>query len=352
MPLLRWYHPLLAAVLVLAGCKSNPPAPTTEAPGAVTAPTPSKAPSPAPASGSALSYLKSVDAQRCEWVRQPLPSGEPTRFAFDAACDESQLSWSPDGTAGLVFNVATGERTQPRAWRVDFVAKSGKPVDLKGLLGTLGGQGSDTPRIHKVAFEAQGRLVALVSDVPVEDEGTRGQALAFRQEGADWKRIESKPASFESEGGAGVNVLDAAKALPDQTLSLFGDLPGQEAPEAAVKKLDAALPGQAQEKFGKWMSLSTPGGALYYWTALDPEDDSRYPSVPVRWEQDGNLVELDGLTARPGERLGFQVRGGLLLVFILGETRSAHVFDPRTKKSLVAVKDIESATLWPETSKP
>ncbi|HEX8823214.1 MAG TPA: hypothetical protein VF794_25010, partial [Archangium sp.] len=342
--------PLLAAALVLAGCKSNPPAPPTAAPGAVTAPTPSKAPPPAPASGSALSYLKPVDAQRCEWVRQPLPSGEPTVFAFDAACDESQLSWSPDGNVGLVFNAATGDRTQPRVWRVDFPTKSGKPVDLKGLLGTLGGQGTDTPRIHKVAFDAQGRLVALVSDVPVEDEGTRGQALAFRQEGADWKRIESKPTSFDS--GPGVNVLDAAKALPDPTLSLFGDLPGQEASEASVKKLDAALPGQAQGKIGKWMSLSTPGGALYYWTAQDPEDESTYPTVPVRWEQDGSLVELEGLMARPGERLGFQVRGGLLLVFVLGETRSAHVFDPRTKKNLVAVKNIESATLWPEPSKP
>ncbi|WNG58865.1 hypothetical protein F0U59_32135 [Archangium gephyra] len=349
MSLLRWYRPLLAAALVVAGCKSNPPAPAAQAPGAVTAPTPGKAPTPAPASSSALSYLKPVDAQRCEWVRQPLPSGEPTVFAFDAACDESQLSWSPDGNMGLVFNPAMGDRTQPRVWRVDFPAKSGKPEDLKGLLGTLGGQGSDTPRINKMAFDSQGRLVALVSDVPVEDEGTRGQAFAFRREGAEWKNVESKPTTFDS--GPGVNVLDAAKALPDQTLSLFGDLPGQAAPEAAVKKLNAALPGQAEGKIGKWMSLSTPGGALYYWTAQDPEDESTYPTVPVRWEQDGNLVELEELAARPGERLGFQVRGGMLLVFVMGETRSAQVFDPRTKKSLVTVKDIESATLWPEPSK-
>jgi len=352
MPLLRWYRPLLAAALVLAGCKSPPPAPTS-APGAVTAPTPSKAPPPAPASsGSALSYLKPMDAQRCEWVRQPLPSGEPTVFAFDAACDESQLSWGPDGTTGLVFNVAIGERTQPRAWRVDFPSKSGKPVDLKGLLDTLGGKGSDTPRIHTVAFDTQGRLVALVSDVPVEDDGSQGQALAFRQEGADWKRIESKPTSVGPDEAPEVHMLDTAKALPNPTLSLFGDLPGQEAPETAVKKLNAAQPRQATMKVGKWMALSTPGGALYYWTAMDPEDDSLYPTAPVLWEQDGELVEPEGLTARPGERLGLQVRGGLLLVFVLAETRSAHVFDPRTKKSLVAVKDIESATLWPEPSKP
>jgi hypothetical protein len=293
-----------------------------------------------------------VDAQRCEWVRQPLPSGEPTVIAFDAACNESQLSWSPDGTTGLVFSVASSEHTPPRVWRMDFPSKSGKPVDLKGLLATLGGKGSDTPHIHTVAFDSQGRLVALVSDVPVEDDGNQGQVLAFRQEGTDWKLIESKTTSLGSDETPEVHVLDTAKALPNPTLSLFDDLPGQEAPETAVKKLNAAQPRQAQMMFGKWMALSTPGGALYYWTAVDPEDDSPYPTPPVLWEKDGELVEPEGLTARPGERLGLQVRGGLLLVFVLAETRSAHVFDPRTKKSLVAVKDIQSATLWPEPSKP
>ncbi|HZI05311.1 MAG TPA: hypothetical protein VEZ71_14870, partial [Archangium sp.] len=143
--------------------------------------------------------------------------------------------------------------------------------------------------------------------------------------------------------------LDANKSIHDPGPSQT-ELPGQAASESAVRMLNAAL--KPKDKFGKWMALPTPGGTLYYRAMQEDADGTESPRGPVRWEQDGKLVELEGLTARPGERLGFQVRGGVLLVFVLAETRSAHVFDPRTKKSLVAVKNIDSATLWPEPSKP
>jgi hypothetical protein len=349
MPLLRWSRPLLAVALVLGGCKSNPPAPAAVDSGVVAAPVSGKAPTPthapAPTLGPALSYLKPVDAQHCEWLRQPLPSGEPTVFSFDAPCDESLLSWSPEGKEGLVFSMAVGEGAQPRAWRVDFTAKAGKPVDLKGLTEGTGEQGADKLFIQHVGFDTQGRLVALVSDV------SAGQAFAYRLEGADWKRFETKALSPDAEGTPGIEVLDAAKARPDQTLSLFGELPGKEASEASARMLDAALPGQ--EPSGRWMTLATPGGPLHFRGLRDPEEDAFFPSAPVRWEQDGKLVEVEGLTAKTGERLGLQLREGLLLIFVLGEEgRLAHVLDSRTKKSLVSVKGLESATLWPASPKP
>jgi cell wall-associated NlpC family hydrolase len=118
-----------------------------------------------------------------------------------------------------------------------------------------------------------------------------------------------------------------------------------------LKRLDTAMPGQP--KTGKWMSLPTPGGTLVYRGTKEPEEDDLYASAPVRWDADGKLTELEGLTAKPGDRLGFELRGGLLHVFVQAkDTRSAHVYDTAAKKNLVSVKDIRSALLWPEPSKP
>jgi hypothetical protein len=373
MSLLHWSRPLLAAGLVLAGCKSNAPAPAGDA-GAPAAAATSKAPAAAVASGPALSYLKPVDGDGCQWIRQPLPSGEPTVFPFDAACNQSVLSWSPNSMEGLVFSLALGEGEQPRLWRVDFTTKAGKPVSLAGLPGGEGAQTVDKPFISKVGFDTEGRVVALVSDVytkrpfekgpdgqsiisfegeryPVKQgEGLPGLAMAYRLEGAAWKRSEVKASAYGAEDAPGIDAL-SVKLRSVKALVVFDELPGQEAAGGAVAKLDEALPGQ--DASGKWMSLPTPGGALHYRGTRDPEEDSLYPSAPVRWEQEGKLVELEGLTAKPGDRLGFQVQGDLLLVFVLGEeTRSAHVLDSRTKKSLVAASAIESATFWPEPLKP
>jgi hypothetical protein len=378
--MLRWSRSLFAVALVLVGCKPNTSsAATADADAASQAPSkaPAPAPTPAPASAPALSYLKPAGPEKCEWVRQPLPSGAPTRvFTFDAACAQSELAWSPNGKEGLVFYRPEAEGAQPRIWRVDFTAKSGKRVELKGLP-VLAARGTDKPFIEQLGFDAQGRLVALVSDIyanrkpqkdksgnrfilfenqryPVEKSASSpGLALAYRLEGSDWKRFETKVSTYEPETAPGINALDAAKSLASIPTPnpLPEGTPGQEASESTTKMLDAALP--QQDKASKWMALPTPGGTLLYRGAVDYSDESFYPAAPARWEQDGKLVELAGLKAKDGDRLGFQLQDGLLILFVLGEdSRSAHVYDTRTKKNLASVQGVELATFWPAPSKP
>lgn len=370
MPRIRWSRALLASALVLASLKSLP---TTAAPTSSNEPTPMQA----PASGPALSYLKPMGPEKCEWVRQPLPSGAPIRvFTFDGACSQSELVWNPNGKEGLVFYQPEAEGAQPRLWRVDFAAKSGKRVELKGLP-VLATRGPDKPFIEQLGFDAQGRPVALVSNIyanrklqkdksgnafiffenqryPVEKSvSSPGLALAYRLEGSDWKRFETKVSAYEPETAPGLNALDAAKSLAAVPAPnpLPEGTPGQEASESAVRMLDAAVP--QQDKASKWMALPTPGGTLLYRGAVDYSDESFYPAAPARWEQDGKLAELAGLTAKDGDRLGFQLRNDLLIVFVLGEdSRSAHVYDTRTKKNLAPLEDVEMATFWPEPSKP
>lgn len=364
-------NPYLSAavvVLLLAGCKSSSPAAAAADSGVAAAPAPSKAPpAPAPLVGPALSYAEPVSPQRCEWGRQPLPSGQPTRLALDAPCNELFLSISPDGREGLAFSVIGA-----RAWRLDFAARSVQPLELSGVPGGKGGKGPDMPYLSRVAFDTEGRPTALVGDVYVdrpvergpggersitfegqrytvkEKEGLPGLALAYRLEGTAWKRVETKAAAFDPEDAPDVSFLDTAKTLRTHMLSV-DNLPGQETPEATAFKLTSALLGTNAP--GKWMTLSTPGGPVHYLAAESPAGEVPfYASTPVTWG-DG-LVALEGVSQEMGDSIMLQLQGDLLLVVASdGGTLAAHVYDTRTKEQLALVKNVQSAILWPEPVK-
>jgi hypothetical protein len=334
------------------------------------------APAAPPPAGelSSLSFLKPVDPEKCEWVQQPLPSGEPTPvFVFNAACDRSMVSFSPDAKEGLVFSWPSGEGEEPKAWRVDLAQRTGKVLDLKALPGGIGAGNQDKPFIEQLGFDKQGVPVAVIADIFVsrqpkkgpkdsysipyegksyplpEVDGSPGLAHAYRLEGETWKRIETKGSRFESDIAPGTRELDAARALaPVWKASPPEGMVGEEASESAVKQLDAALPGQ--DESGQWMTLNTPGGKLHFRGTLGGE--YLYPSAPVRWEEGGKLVELEELSAKPGDALGFQVQDEWLLIANYGESRGAQVWGTRTKKRILSVEGASAAAFWPKPLKP
>lgn len=385
MPVFRWSLALVAA-LCLAACKRDEPTPSAPAetsPKAISSKhgatgvgtdAPAALPPPAAADSSALSFLRPVDPEKCEWVRQPLPSGEPvTVFTFNAACDRSMVSFSPEGKEGLVFTWPSGEGEVPKAWRVDAAARTGKPLDLKGLPGANEAGGQDKPYLEQLGFDKQGHPLAVVADVFVsrqpkkgpkdtysitfegksyplpEVDGSAGLAHAYRLEGDTWKRLETKGSRFESDIAPGTRELDAARAMmPVWKASAPEGVVGKEASEGAVKLLDAALPGQ--DESGQWMTLPTPGGKVHFRGTQGGE--YLYPSAPVRWEQDGKLVELEGLAAKPGDFLGLQVKEEWLLITNFGESRGAQVWDTRTKRRMISVEGANAATFWPKPGTP
>ncbi|RKH64457.1 hypothetical protein D7W81_18555 [Corallococcus aberystwythensis] len=313
-------------------------------------------------------------------MRQPLPTGEPQRFAFDAACDETGLSWNPPATEGLAFSAAMGERTAPLAWRVDFTTRSIKKFDLSSLPGGAPVEGKEGPSLVQLGFDTQGRPQALVADVyvqrtpesgegggrfltfegqryPVADgssnaENAPGLAFAYRMEGAAWKRIETKVSSFGSQDAPDVSELDAAKKMLDQTVSSSGALPGKPSDKALAHTLETTLIEDPTDEEA-WRTLPTPGAVLHYRVARDPEDDSNFASLPLRWERDGALVSPEPLAAQQGERLMLQARGAMVLIVSLSEAgRTAQVFDSQTQKSLVRVQGVDAPTLWPQPTSP
>ena len=91
-------------------------------------------PSLAASNGPSLSYLKDREDDGCDWVRQPIPSGEPqVVFSFDEYCRAAVLAWSPDARKGLIK--ASRKDADPgfRLWLVDLVKRKGTLLPLTGL---------------------------------------------------------------------------------------------------------------------------------------------------------------------------------------------------------------------------
>ncbi|WP_147445524.1 hypothetical protein [Corallococcus aberystwythensis] len=273
-----------------------------------------------------------------------------------------------------------GERTAPLAWRVDFTTRSIKKFDLSSLPGGAPVEGKEGPSLVQLGFDTQGRPQALVADVyvqrtpesgegggrfltfegqryPVADgssnaENAPGLAFAYRMEGAAWKRIETKVSSFGSQDAPDVSELDAAKKMLDQTVSSSGALPGKPSDKALAHTLETTLIEDPTDEEA-WRTLPTPGAVLHYRVARDPEDDSNFASLPLRWERDGALVSPEPLAAQQGERLMLQARGAMVLIVSLSEAgRTAQVFDSQTQKSLVRVQGVDAPTLWPQPTSP
>ena len=56
-----------------------------------------------------------------------------------------------------MFTWPSGEGEEPRAWRVDLVAHTGKALDLKALPGGVGAGDQDKPDMEEIAFDKKGR---------------------------------------------------------------------------------------------------------------------------------------------------------------------------------------------------
>jgi hypothetical protein len=367
MRLSDWCSPLLAVTLCLGGLDAS-------------------AEDAAPPAPGALSYLKPVAPKKCEWVRQPLPSGpSSTLLAFDQPCSWASLAWSPDGRQGLVSTledaVVDPENVKPidpkkipvyHFWLVDLAEKKSTPLDTQGLLTATAKAAKDAaaPVIYDRGFDAQGHPVVILALIysasgqpiaednegksllfegkgypaPAED-GWPGLALAYRWTGAKWERFELKATTYHEEGSRGTDVLKATKVLAAFKPHVLEDLPGKKAAPALVKILDTTL---KQKQAGHWRTLSSPGATLLY--RAENWDTNQFSArAPVRWVQSGELSEVEQLPVTARDHLGFQLQGSWLAITVGGENRSssAYVYDTQTKKLLVSVPETEGARLWP-----
>ncbi|HLL04453.1 MAG TPA: hypothetical protein VK539_27970 [Myxococcaceae bacterium] len=349
----------LAAGLLLTGCKSNKeqePAPASKP--AAPAPAPASAPTASAVTDATLSYLELSGEQKCRWLQHTPPAEPKAVFTVPAHCESVKLAWSMDGKEGIAYLAEPGEGQAPRAWRVELA--TGKETTLSVPdLGTLGGFG----------FDAQGRLVALMEDpreptgegdkrellfegksYPAAMDGQPGLAHAFRLEGSEWKRFETRDTSYGWDHAAGVSALGAYDAIGPTPEKLMAAANEALKPVAEGSPALAALNAvkQTSDETGSWKQLEIPGGPLYIWEA----SDSELPvlSAPVRIMGAQGLVELEGLSL--SGYLSLAARGDLVLVGAAGNQGStvAHLWNARTKKAVTSLPDKHTVTFWPKPS--
>lgn len=334
--------------LLLGGAckKSQDPAPATPAP----------PPSAEPAPSFALSLLQDASPSGCTWTRQDATGIRKALATVEAPCERLGLAWSPDGKQGALVDRGGGT-VPPRAWKVDFAS----PQALVSL--ALPDEG----HTDSLGFDAQGRIVALVSQLegltrkeergeevfvvdgrrlPVpETEGSPGLAHAYRREGEVWKRIESVATVYEREDAAGTTALATASQLVSSTFGADPDAPAatelSEGSEDAAR-LDAVVKDKGHTEYGAWVSLETHGGPLYAWRAA-----RELPVLmpPLRWEANDRLSEPEALSLEPTSVVELRVRGALLLV---ASDHSARIYDARSKKRIAQLDGVHGARFWPK----
>lgn len=326
--------------------------------------------------GPGLSYLKSGEGEVCEWMRQPLPSGEPVRvFSFDAAdCGGASATWSRDGKQGLVTISSTGSEPGLRVWRVDLQKGTGTPVSLSGLPEPKPPTAKDVPVISDLSFDPKGRLVALVHYalvleppaprpdgklvIPFEGksyaveqgDGAAGILMAYRLEGGTWKRVELKATT-----SGNFKELKTGRTLqPVASQTGVLGFRGKEVPSKApaLKLLTAAFPDKkvGEMAAGRWAWVSTPGGPLYY--REETLGDAYAGFAPVRWGVGGKLTPVEGVPDGQDVAVGFQLQGELLLVQLEGSVGpTTLIIDTKTKKRLLSLDDLNAPALWPRPSR-
>ncbi|WP_309891851.1 hypothetical protein [Archangium sp.] len=349
----RWSH-LLAAGLLLAGCKSNkeqqtaPSAPATKP----------AVPTAATITDATLSYLESAGEQKCRWV-QHTPPGEPKAlFTLPSHCDEVKLAWSMDGKEGLAYLPGPTEGEAPRAWRVELATGKGTALSRPPL-----------GRVGAFGFDAKGHPLALMEDprepvgegdkreiqfegksYPAAMDGQPGLAHAFRLEGDSWKRFETKDTSFEWDYAAGVSALAAYDAMgpTPEKLSSSAMEAFKPVPEGSPVLAELNAIQQASDETGSWKQVELPGGPLYVWEASDGE--LPYLSAPVRIQGAKGLAEPEGLSVSGS--LSLATRGEWVLVNSGGAETGplARLWNAKTKKLVASLADKSTVTFWPKPS--
>lgn len=366
----------VAWVVVLSACSKKTA--TVEPVDAGVAQAPSAAlERPAPTSPSTLSVLEPVDG-KCLWRQEdPVATKRVVVTSFPGSCLGARLAWSHDGSQAVVwFDPQLVQRTgyssqtsSPAGYPDETADETAKPRFFRVATRTGKTEPFSAPAVKNTELKdlgvtEKGDVVALLSE-PVADgtksvtsngetfdvttitEGLPVLVHAYRLEGADWKRIETKLSSDGWDYGLGVGALDANRALGPRSVELLDTHAQGDSPEgAALEALTKHAPKKAtSEDDGHWIFLGVGGARVSVWevtgefahtTGLVVANDQ---PLAERGFTDGDLVAL-------------RSSGPHLLISNGHVGTHPRLYEFPSGKLVYRSDTARAVTFWPTTAKP
>lgn len=364
----------LSCLVVLCAC-SKKPAVVEPAVDAGAAPVALER--PAPTSPSTLSILEPVDG-KCVWRQEdPVAGKRVVLTSFPGSCVGARLAWTADASQAVVWFdphlvQSAGYFSQtstPPGYPDETVDEAAKPrwflvAPRTGKTEAFTVAEVKNAELMELGLTAKGEVLALFTesiaegakrvtvgsetfDVTTIEEGIPVLVHAYRREGAEWKRVETKLSSDGWDYALGVAALDAFRTLgPRSTQLLESHAQGDSAEGEVLTALKKHAPKKAKsEDDGHWIFLGAGGTRVYV------------------WEVSGEFVHTTGLVVandQPLAELGFtdgdlvalRSSGAHLLISNSNVGTHPRLYELPSGKLVYRSDTARAVTFWPTTAKP
>lgn len=363
---MRWLRCALMLVVV-GGCKKASP----EAPRVVDF--------AVPAAISTLSVFEPVGAH-CEWRQVDPAAGTTVVLArLPGTCVGARVGWSPDASKAVVWFDPT--HVQRAGYSSQVSSKSGYPDEVpdgkaplrafvvstrKPRVGPLPIPAMPGHTLQALGVDGSGAVISLFEEaVPEEAKGvitsgdqnfdlttiTEGLPVlvhAFRREGAEWKKFETKLSTTGWDYALGVKELEAQHKLGPASEDLSRSMAqGDAVDDEPLPALGKLAPRGAGAEDGQWIFVGAGGARLYV------------------WEISGEFAHTTGLVALGSPpavlpKLGFTdgdlvaIRTSGPFVLITGSDVGTHprLYQLPEGRLLFSSDTARATTFWPSTARP
>lgn len=364
-----------AALLVfLTGCRKAAEAPDAGTPAAP----PPVTEFPVPTARSTLSVFEPAGTN-CEWRQlDPIANTKVVLATFPRTCVGAKVNFSPDASKAIVWfepgliqsagysssvsskpgypDEKRDEKATTRAFVVSTRKQQIEPLTLPSVKGQT---------LQDLGLDATGAVVALLEEALPEDakgeitsgterfdlstiqEGMPVLVHAYKREGTDWKKFETKLSTTGWDYGLGVKELEASRKMgPSTEDMLSAHLQGDSAEDDIVPELMKLAPKGAKDDDGHWIFFGAGGTRFYVW---EIQGEFVYTTGLIVAGSPPAVLPKLGFT--DGDLVAIRMSGPYVLISDSASGTHPRMYEMPAMKLVFSSDTARAATYWPTTAK-
>lgn len=365
---------IAVVLLVVTGCRK---AATPETPDAG-APPAAVTEFPVPTARSTLSVFEPAGTN-CEWRQlDPIAGTKVVLATFPGTCVGAKVNFSPDASKAIVWfepglvqsagysstlsskpgypDETPDEKATTRAFVVSTRKQKLEPLTLPSVNGQT---------LQDLGVDATGAVVALLEEALPENakgeitsgtekfdlstitEGLPVLVHAYKREGAEWKKFETKLSTTGWDYGLGVKELEASRKLGPSTEDLLSaHIQGDSAEGDIVPALMKLAPKGAKEDDGSWIFFGAGGARLYVW---EISGEFVYTTGLIAAGSPPAVLPKLGFT--DGDLVAIRLSGPYVLISDSASGTHPRMYELPAAKLVFSSDTARAATYWPTTAK-